>query len=259
MSGSRWVAGVDGCRAGWVVVYGLIRETRRQDASAAGECVFETVRCARVESVREVVESRYRPSVVAVDMPIGLPEKAARGGRACDRAARERLGKGKASSVFSAPVRSVLACDDYTAALRASRKSSVWRLGLSKQTWNLVPKIREVDEVVREAMGGRFGEVGIVEAHPEVSFGAMFGRAIGTSKKTADGQRDRMIELKREGVAVTPEALALVKHGQCEADDVIDAHACAWTARRVALGVADVLPPEGGETDAHGIDMRLWV
>lgn len=47
--------------------------------------------------------------VVVVDSPIGLT---AAGQRTCDRAARATLGRPRGSSVFSAPVRSVLGVRD---------------------------------------------------------------------------------------------------------------------------------------------------
>jgi predicted RNase H-like nuclease len=55
-----WVAGVDGCRAGWVVAF-----ARPQ----GGE-----VRVRIVPRFTEVIAAPEAPVVIAVDIPIGLPE-----------------------------------------------------------------------------------------------------------------------------------------------------------------------------------------
>src|SRR3954466_10349718 len=80
--------------------------------------------------------------VVAIDMPIGLSED---GVRTCDVEARRRLGRA-GSSVFPAPLRSVLHATDYLDACRVSIQSS--GKALSKQAWNLVPAIRSLDDVL---------------------------------------------------------------------------------------------------------------
>src|SRR5262249_58028754 len=63
-----WFAGVDGCRAGWLLV--LAR-------SGDGE-----VRLRVVPRFAEVIAAREAPAVIAVDIPIGLPEQAGHGGGA---------------------------------------------------------------------------------------------------------------------------------------------------------------------------------
>jgi predicted RNase H-like nuclease len=69
-----WVAGVDGCRAGWVV-FKVDLETRKTS----------------VELIDLASLLRNRPpdlACIAIDIPIGLME----GSRACDTAARKLLG-----------------------------------------------------------------------------------------------------------------------------------------------------------------------
>src|SRR6266700_814257 len=87
MRGMLPVAGVDGCRAGWLVVHGG--------------------RAAVCTDFAEVLTALPDDAVVAVDMPIGLVDEHEPGGRAVDRAARARLGA-KRSSVFSPPPRCAL-------------------------------------------------------------------------------------------------------------------------------------------------------
>ena len=65
--------------------------------------------------------------------------------RKCDIEARRRLGP-RGSSVFPTPVRLSLEAVNYTAACLASYESCGKRL--SKQAFALVPRIREVDEIL---------------------------------------------------------------------------------------------------------------
>jgi predicted RNase H-like nuclease len=85
------VAGVDGTPGGWAVV---LKEEGRW-------------RVLRIVGLSQIVDSGARLDIVAVDVPIGLCDAYQVGGRACDREARKQLRK-RASSVFPAPVRSVL-------------------------------------------------------------------------------------------------------------------------------------------------------
>ena len=52
----------------------------------------------------EVIAAPEAPAIIAVDIPIGLPEQAGRGGRTADDAVRSLLGA-RRSSVFSVPSR----------------------------------------------------------------------------------------------------------------------------------------------------------
>src|SRR6516165_9841815 len=85
-----WFAGVDGCRAGWLLA--LAR-------SGDGE-----VRLRVVPRFAEVIAAPEAPAVIAVDIPIGLPEQAGHGGRTVDNMVRSFLGA-RRSSVFSVPSR----------------------------------------------------------------------------------------------------------------------------------------------------------
>lgn len=158
-------------------------------------------------------------------MPIGLPDQPQT--RTCDRDARRLLGP-RRSSVFPAPARAHLA---------AAAFGEVG--GLSIQAWNLVPKVREVDE----AWEPRVREVG-----PEVSFAALAGAPMAHPKRTAAGQAERLAAL---GLDAAPRLRG------AKPDDVLDALACAWTAARIAAGTAQSYGD--GTIDARGRPMTLWV
>jgi predicted RNase H-like nuclease len=149
------IAGVDGCRAGWVVT------------SRAG--------CFVVSELTSIVNDF---DVIGIDMPIGLPQ---RGPRPCDRAARVRV-RPRGSTVFPAPVRAALHCTTFAAAAAASRAAA--GVGLPLQTFHLLPKIRELD-VLAQQCPARF-----VEIHPECSFALLAGHVL-APKRTPEGRARR--------------------------------------------------------------------
>jgi predicted RNase H-like nuclease len=164
--------------------------------------------------------------VIAVDMPIGLPEE---GRRACDAAARRMLGP-RRSSVFPVPVRAALAATSF-AQVR----------GLSIQGWNLVPKIAEVD---------RCWEPRVLECSPELSLAVVSGAPMAHPKRLAAGRAERLAALTAAFPGMTLTAKGAAGH------DVLDAHACLLTARRVARGEAIELGD--GAVDRRGRPMRVY-
>ena len=147
-----WFAGVDGCRRGWVTAF--------------AQAVGGDVRVRIVARFADVLAAPEAPSVVAVDIPIGLPERSGPGGRAAENAVRPLLGA-RQSSVFSVPSRAAVAAEDYADACRIAFASSEPQRKVSKQLFMLAPKIREVDALLRDdaALAGR-----VFEVHPEVAF-----------------------------------------------------------------------------------------
>jgi predicted RNase H-like nuclease len=123
--GWRFVAGVDACKGGWIVVLLELDS----DRNLVGESPRE------VGSFEEVLALPEAPRFLAVDMPIGLLTLAVPGGRACDREARRFVGARRAASVFAPPVRAVLAADSYDRALALNRASSRYKVGISRQVY----------------------------------------------------------------------------------------------------------------------------
>jgi len=175
------------------------------------------------------------PSVVAIDMPIGL---APDGRRSCDVAARKLL-QPHGSRVFPAPPRAALAHpDDYESACQAAISAS--GKSLSKQTWNLLPAIAEVDALADDPR--------IVECHPEIAFALMNGHPIDERKKTPAGREVRLDLLRRWLPTLADPAYG---------DDGLDAIACAWSAARIARGEALTLPHGEVPGDDMGRPMRI--
>ncbi|MCC5875599.1 MAG: DUF429 domain-containing protein [Candidatus Sumerlaeia bacterium] len=233
------VVGVDGCPAGW------IGAALNLDSGRFTFMVFN-----RFASLLDTFPDAQ---CIAVDIPIGLYSAAEPGGRECDREARALLGRGKTSSVFSAPCRGVLSVTNYPDALQVNRASSSHGIGLSIQAYNIVPKIREVDECLTPALQEKIREV-----HPEVSFRALNGgNPIAEGKKSLAGREIRRRLLAKNGfqkIAMMTRDIRVKAAGK---DDILDALAACWSARRIALGTGERIPPVP-PVDSKGLRMEIW-
>ncbi len=212
------VLGVDGCPGGWV-----------------GALVGSGGISWHAGSLSELLT--LPAAVVAVDIPLGLPSGADR--RTCDVSAAARLGVQR-SSVFPAPPRAVLAARDHVEASVLSRAAG--SVGVSLQTWNIVPKIREADGL---------RDPRLLEVHPELSFRELSGQVL-PRKKLLAGRLARQAALQ----AWRSVELPSTRPGRAAPDDCLDALACAWTAQRWLRGEAEVL---GGERDGTGQVMRIVI
>ena len=223
------VAGADACRGGWCVV----------TLPTEGDATVEVLdRFAKVATR----QAKGRVGAIGVDIPIGLSDGPP---RKCDVVARALLG-GRRSSVFPAPVRPVLGARSYEAALARSRAAS--GVGLSKQAWNLVPKITEVDRVLDPTRQGR-----IFECHPEVAFAALHGVPMVHPKKGRSGRDERLAVLAPHVPGI--DALVSRPPSGAAADDVLDAAVVAVTAKAMLAGRVRRL----GERrhDARGLVMEI--
>jgi predicted RNase H-like nuclease len=182
-------------------------------------------------------------AAVAIDIPIGL---APDGPRRADVEARQRLGP-RRSSVFPAPVRSVLTAATYEEACSVSRAAS--GKAISKQLYNILPKIREVDALVTPERQRR-----LFEMSPELSLAVLAGAPMAHPKTTPAGRAERIDALGRVfGHAEIERHLLRAPKGAGR-DDILDAFAGAWTARRHAAAQPLQL---GGDVDARGLRMEV--
>ena len=205
----------------------------------------------------DVIAAPEAPAVIAVDMPIGLPERARHGGRAAEIAVRPLLG-GRQSSVFSVPSRVALAAADYREACRVALASSDPPRMVSKQLYMLAPKIREVDGCLR---ADARAAARVFEVHPEVAFWRLNGgRALDQPKKVKGRGYEPGLELRRRLLldAGLPAAVVSGTPPKGAAhDDLLDALACAAVARRIHAGVAQPFP-DPPERDGFGLPMAIW-
>ena len=180
---------------------------------------------------------------VAVDMPMGLSDEP---NNKIDQELRKRLGE-RRSSLFPTPSSGVLNARTYEEALERNRE--ITGKGISIQSWNLVPQIRQVRKVVHPSDTDQF-----VECHPESSFAAMTDSSL-LSKKTDQGAIQR-IDLLQEFVPDLESVLYSLPR-KCKMDDALDAFAAAWTAKRYVRGKSVIIG--GRDYDKHGYPLRVII
>ena len=241
---ARWVAGVDGCRGGWIAVLRPV-----DDPEAARVQIFA--------SFAEILDAPEALHMIAVDIPIGLPEIANAGGRTCDAAARQVLGA-RRSSVFSVPARAAVWQQTYGEACRLAMQHSDPPRKISKQIYNIFPKIREVDAVMTPTLQAR-----VVECHPEVAFWRLNERTpLDLPKKIKSRPCAAGLAVRRELLIGAGYPAQFFSSLSCRksiagADDLLDAMVNATAAAGILHGTAVRFPLEP-PADCKGLRMEIW-
>lgn len=148
--------GIDGCKGGWIVA-------EMNENAQVSFLFFETIEVFW-NNVRD------RAKRVYIDIPIGLPSFPDL--RAADFEARKVL-KARKSSIFNVPYREVLDFGKrngleyrcYSQANEYSKK--MFQVGIPKQTWAIMPKIAEVDNLLKSDGAAA---IAFSEIHPEILF-----------------------------------------------------------------------------------------
>jgi predicted RNase H-like nuclease len=150
------------------------------------------------------------------------------------------------SSVFPPPARPLLGCCDYASANALSRRIS--GRGISRQTFNILDKIREADSAITPSLQQR-----VVESHPEVSFCALNADvSLEHTKRSADGRAERSLLLS----GAFDDFARLRPPRGAAWDDLYDACVLAWTAARLAKGCERRLPANP-QYDARGLRLEI--
>ncbi len=237
------LAGVDGCPAGWIAAIAPVDD-------------LATVQIRVFPSFADLVaEGPF--TKIAVDMPIGLPERVGPSGRAPERAVRPLLGA-RRSSVFSVPARRAVYALDYPSACQEAFAASDPPRKVSKQCFHIFPKIREIDGLLRD----RRELVPIVhEVHPEVAFWQLNGQRPLAEPKKLNGRRhapgldERRKLLAAAGIA--PAVLTASPPRGAAVDDLLDAVVGLVIAWRLHHGLARPFP-DPPEQDAFGLPIAIW-
>ncbi len=235
-------AGIDACKKGWLLV--LLYDDLHQ--------------FILVHHLTELTAFLSGNERVLVDMPVGLLSSGQKfaGSRPCDVAARKLLGK-KHSSIFNPPCMEALHEKSYQ--LASETNFRILGKKLSKQSWNITPKIREVNAFLhlnplwRDKM---------LEAHPELSFQQLNRKIpLQFSKKTREGIKERLGILQ----VYYPASATLFSNmlsdpslkGNAAADDMVDAVCLAVFNRHRG----DKLKNISGQypEDPLGNRMGIWV
>ncbi|WP_328809529.1 DUF429 domain-containing protein [Rhodococcus sp. NBC_00294] len=203
------VAGVDGAAGRWVVA--RLYEGR--------------VSLTLVDTVAAVLDTTRDCAAVGVDMPLTVPDA---GVRASELQVRTFLGPAR-SSLFPTPVRDAVWAASWEDACVIARART--GKAISKQSWYLTDHIRAWDAADPDIAR-------VIEVHPESSFRALAPATRFTSKKRARGIAQRLQALSvMVDVPALLEATSAIEDGPAM-DDVLDAVAAAWSARRWLGGEA---------------------
>jgi predicted RNase H-like nuclease len=128
--------------------------------------------------------------------------------------------------------------------------------GISRQSYALLPKIREVDQLLRQEAEARRV---IREVHPEVCFWALAGaRPMQVNKKDTAGFAERRKVLKAAyppADKIIAEGLHWIQGKGAARDDLMDALAAAVTG--LIGGTKLKTLPASPEQDAHGLPMEM--
>jgi predicted RNase H-like nuclease len=222
MRRSSEVVGCDVARGRWVAVVLQGGAFRRAFVAA---------------SLAEVAADCRSAAVIAVDIPIGLPEVWP---RPADLQARELVGP-RRNSVFFTPVRAAVEEPDFARATAAHVAAT--GKGISRQAHALSRMILDAEAVAT-------ADDRIYEAHPEVSFRAMGDADLEDPKTTWNGMHARLALLAGQGIDLPRD---LAEAGRVRPDDLIDAAAVGWTAGRVAAGSATRLGDPAATSRGHAI------
>jgi len=238
-----WIAGVDGCRCGWL---------------AALHCLDTTeIRLRILPDLCSLLDAPENPQIIAIDMPIGLPDTIEGPGRAAEQAVRPLLGA-RQSSVFSIPSRDAVYASGYRDACARALATSTPPKKISKQGFMLFHKIREIDTLLcaRPELVMRMFEV-----HPEVAFWRMNGEAPLVEPKKVKGRAYAPgIAVRRRLLVETGLPSACVEAQPppgAGVDDLLDALAALVVARRISAGTA-IPHPNPPPHDRYGIPITIW-
>jgi predicted RNase H-like nuclease len=238
--------GVDGCRSGWFAIF--LAEENDQNSE------WEIGLFPSFSSLVDLLKTNYGQTelLILIDIPIGLKNRGS-GERYSDIGARNILKKRK-SSLFSVPCREAVYAESYEKACEINKEFT--GKSISKQAWNIIPKIRDVDTflIKNEIFRGK-----VKETAPEVCFQALTGSPMRYSKKNHDGFSERMRALKRVCPAadkIADSALSKYRRKEVAKDDVLDALAAAVTAKMGQRYGFQYVPCEP-EKDSEGLSIQM--
>ena len=209
------VAGLDGCRAGWVVA-----------TISAGACPrprFEVRVIDRLEAIVDHLTSG-RLRAAGIDMPIGLPATGP------PRATSQRGACSDPGAVPSSRRRRA------RCSLRPRLRRGVCALEGGERQGDLEAVVQHPPEDPRGGPRARATpglQACLVEMCPELSFAVLAGAPMAHAKRSAEGRAERLAALRPLfGEARPPRRARGAPADRRAPDDVLDAIVGAWTARR---------------------------
>ena len=228
--------GIDGCKAGWFYV-GFDDKNQWQ--------------IGVIQHIDQIATFIPTSSLILIDIPIGLTGNTPKQ-RLCDIEARLRLKPKRSASVFPVPSRGSLQANNYQQASNLNFQASGRKL--SKQSWNIMNKIKQVDDFILKTKE----RYKIREMHPELCFWALNQQqAMQHSKSTKQGfsEREKLLVVHCEATEkIVSEALRTFPRKDLARDDILDALVGAVTAR---FDENLVTLPKTPERDAMNLPMEV--
>jgi len=229
------LVGIDGCRSGWIAV------------SLSDRCAYLFKR------LKDLVAHYDEDTLFLIDMPIGLPDKMIE--RACETNARKELSPQRKSSIFPIPCREAVYAETYEMASLINR--NVLQKGISKQTWFICSKIKELDHLLIQDKELRMR---FFESHPELAFHYLNHRiSMEFNKKTEAGQQERLLLLSQFSQNINViynSAIQKFKRIDVAKDDIIDALCLAVTLEEI---IKNNVSLESSSKDDKDLGMNINV
>ena len=224
--------GIDGTSSGWIASIGNSKNKY----------------VTKIKFFKDLDEllSHHSESIIVIDMPIELNEKKYL--RKCDILAKKYLGKNFQSSIFIPPLKNILECATFQDANKLSKK--IAGKGLSKQSWYLKNKIREVRELAKVSNK-------IYEGHPECSFKMLKTESLKAKKKSVLGIFERLELLEKAGLDPLSVNLQFDNNSTIKIDDVLDSMVLFITALRIYEG--NYLCLEKAETKINDDNGKIFI
>ncbi|MFK7770970.1 MAG: DUF429 domain-containing protein [Saprospiraceae bacterium] len=235
----KYIVGIDGCKYGWIA----IKITANSQFSISKHSSFSSIFKTYPDAEKYLV-----------DMVIGLADE--NHPRKVEKFAREKLKPNRTSSVFTPPCRAAVYQKTYEAA--KEKNKMVLGKSISIQAWNIVPKMREVDQFILKNNEYKHK---IFEAHPEVCFATLNNQIpMFFKKKEKEGVKERIKLLDSffpKSTDVFEKGNAQFLKKEVKSDDIIDALVLAVTGFLGLKYSFDFLIPIEKKQDIYGLEMNM--
>ena len=225
------VIGIDGCKAGWITA--KILENK-------------SISFQIIENLNDSHLKEGNLSHIGIDIPLQLSNS---GKRLAEIEARSLL-RNRACTIFSPPTLNALRAKNYIDACDINFKECGKRI--SKQSWNLFPKIKEAQEFQENKS---INKLGVFEVHPELSFMAMNDMSLIKASKKTDIGREIRIKLVKKFFPNFSFALVRNKYKKTQVldDDILDSISVLWSTQRIVDNIAEFVPRDHKKTN-----MRIY-
>jgi predicted RNase H-like nuclease len=223
--------GLDGAAGGWVGWH--IQDEQAYPIS--------------IENEVQLLEVLNSVELAFIDIPIGLAD--AQHERVCDQLLRQQL-KLRKSSVFPCPSRAAVYATNYLEACELNTQVNGKKL--SKQSWNICNKIRQIDSLLCQNP-----DLMLRESHPEYMFQYLNDNLpLHSSKKTNEGIQERLNVIQRYHPHLFSQFKAVFPGHFGKLDDWVDAGILAIAAS-LAITSGFICLPDVPSTDARGLTMAI--